>query len=129
MLAMLQPSGEAPLDEQLAGMEERCREEEVWGQALLHVSEGLTAGRRWLWDEASRKISVLLASPAAFAGEHFLQVYYACWARRIVLRLSDCRNLWFLHFLCWISCIHPGGVCLLCAVCGPVAKESELKCW
>lgn len=46
----------------------------MWGQALFHVSEGLSAGRRWLWDEASRKISVLLASPAAFAGEHFLQV-------------------------------------------------------
>ena len=68
----MQPA-EAPLSEQLAGLEERGEEEEIWGQALFHVSEGLTAGRRWLWDEASRKISVLLASPAAFAGEHFLQ--------------------------------------------------------
>ncbi len=73
---LVQPSGEAPLDEQLAGLEEQCKEEKVWGQALLHVSEGLSAGRRWLWDEASRKISVLLASPAAFAGEHFLQVLH-----------------------------------------------------
>ena len=74
LVGLLQPAGEAPLEEQLAGLEERRQEEEVWGQALFRVSEGLTAGRRWLWDEASRKISVLLASPAAFAGEHFLQV-------------------------------------------------------
>lgn len=39
----------------------------------MQVEEGLKAGRRWLWDEASRKVGMLLAAPAAFQGEHFLQ--------------------------------------------------------
>lgn len=39
----------------------------------MQVEEGLNAGRRWLWDEASRKVGMLLAAPAAFQGEHFLQ--------------------------------------------------------
>ena len=39
----------------------------------MRVEEGLAAGRRWLWDEASRRLAVLLAAPAAFQGEHFLQ--------------------------------------------------------
>lgn len=45
----------------------------LWGEALMQVEEGLNAGRRWLWDEASRKVGMLLAAPAAFQGEHFLQ--------------------------------------------------------
>ena len=40
----------------------------------LQVQEGLAAGRRWLWDEASRKIGILLSAPSAFEGEHFQQV-------------------------------------------------------
>ena len=47
----------------------------LWGDALLRVEEGLNAGRRWLWDEASRKAGTLIAAPSAFQGEHFLQVY------------------------------------------------------
>ncbi len=46
----------------------------LWGDALLRVEEGLSAGRRWLWDEASRKVGALIAAPSAFQGEHFLQV-------------------------------------------------------
>lgn len=46
----------------------------LWGDALLRVEEGLNAGRRWLWDEASRKAGTLIAAPSAFQGEHFLQV-------------------------------------------------------
>lgn len=46
----------------------------LWGDALLRVEEGLSAGRRWLWDEASRKVGTLIAAPSAFQGEHFLQV-------------------------------------------------------
>ena len=46
----------------------------LWGDALLRVEEGLSAGRRWLWDEASRKAGTLIAAPSAFQGEHFLQV-------------------------------------------------------
>ena len=46
----------------------------LWGDALLRVEEGLNAGRRWLWDEASRKVGTLIAAPSAFQGEHFLQV-------------------------------------------------------
>ena len=45
----------------------------VWGEALERVAEGLAAGRRWLWDEAARRVGILLAAPAAFEGEHFLQ--------------------------------------------------------
>ena len=44
------------------------------GEALLKVQEGLINGRKWLWDEAARKLGTLLSSPAAFEGEHFLQV-------------------------------------------------------
>ena len=40
----------------------------------LQVQEGLAAGRRWLWDEAARKIGILLSAPSAFEGEHFQQV-------------------------------------------------------
>ena len=105
VMRLLQPAGEAPLEEQLAGLEERRGEEEVWGQALFHVSEGLTAGRRWLWDEASRKISVLLASPAAFAGEHFLQVCTRC------MHLSDTfeRDLRWAVFDWLLQAQHPKG--------------------
>ena len=46
----------------------------LWGDALSRVEEGLGAGRRWLWDEASRKVGTLIAAPSAFQGEHFLQV-------------------------------------------------------
>ncbi len=46
----------------------------LWGDALLRVEEGLNAGKRWLWDEASRKVGTLIAAPSAFQGEHFLQV-------------------------------------------------------
>lgn len=40
----------------------------------LQVQDGLAAGRRWLWDEAARKIGILLSAPSAFEGEHFQQV-------------------------------------------------------
>ena len=43
-------------------------------EALLKVQEGLVNGCKWLWDEAARKLGTLLSSPAAFEGEHFLQV-------------------------------------------------------
>lgn len=49
-------------------------------EALLKVQEGLVNGRKWLWDEAARKLGTLLSSPAAFEGEHFLQVRpVSCW--------------------------------------------------
>ncbi len=54
---------------------ERAEEAEmVWGEVLQAVGGGLQAARSFLWDGASRKLSTLLASPAAFEGEHFLQV-------------------------------------------------------
>ncbi len=58
-----------------ASAEEREGEEARWGEALMQVAEALNAGRRWLWDEAARKVAILLAAPAAFQGEHFLQVW------------------------------------------------------
>ena len=60
--------------ERLEELEGKVAQEETWGASLARVEEGLQAGRRWLWDEASRKVGVLLSSPAAFEGEHFLQV-------------------------------------------------------
>ena len=42
--------------------------------AGLLVSTGLVGGRKLIWDEAARRIGVLLSIPAAFEGEHFLQV-------------------------------------------------------
>ena len=45
-------------------------------EAMLKVQEGLTNGRKWLWDEAARKLGTLLSSPAAFEGQHFLQVMH-----------------------------------------------------
>ena len=53
---------------------ERLESQAAWGEALMSVSEGLTSGKRWIWDEAARKVATLLSSPAAFQGEHFLQV-------------------------------------------------------
>ena len=46
----------------------------LWSEALVSVAESMSSGRRWLWDEAARKVATLLAAPAAFQGEHFLQV-------------------------------------------------------
>lgn len=55
-------------------------------EALLKVQEGLVNGRKWLWDEAARKLGTLLSSPAAFEGEHFLQVLE--WTQQI-LRIGE----------------------------------------
>lgn len=49
-------------------------EELEWGEGLRLVQRGLAGSQGFLWDEAVRKISILLSSPAAFEGEHFLQV-------------------------------------------------------
>ena len=53
----------------------------------LQVQEGLAAGRRWLWDEAARKIGILLSAPSAFEGEHFQQVSclnFSAWVRSML---------------------------------------------
>ena len=55
-------------------LEEQEQQGMAIGEALLKVQEGLINGRKWLWDEAARKLGMLLSSPAAFEGEHFLQV-------------------------------------------------------
>ena len=41
---------------------------------LQAVHTGLLSGRHLIWEEAARRIAVLLSCPAAFEGEHFLQV-------------------------------------------------------
>ena len=46
----------------------------MWSEALVSVSESMSNGRCSIWDEAARKVATLLAAPAAFQGEHFLQV-------------------------------------------------------
>lgn len=48
--------------------------EREWGDALVAVANGLRGGRLLLWDEVARRVGALLASPAAWEGEHFLQV-------------------------------------------------------
>lgn len=49
-------------------------EETAWGDALLALHGGLLVGRRFIWEEASRKIGILALSPAATRPEHLVQV-------------------------------------------------------
>ncbi len=46
------------------------------------MAGALADARRLLWDEAARKLSMLLSSQSGFQGEHFLQVLE--WSQRIV---------------------------------------------
>ena len=78
----------APLEGELLALEEQERQAESWGMALTAVSRALTEGRRRLWEEAARKLGALLAAPAAFQGEHFLQVSWPC---TCTLSASSCR--------------------------------------
>ena len=48
--------------------------EESWQRLLLTIRQALGSGRRMLWDDAARRLAVLLTAPAAFAAEHFTQV-------------------------------------------------------
>ncbi len=50
-----------------------------WGDVLRVSQRGMWASRGFLWEEAARNIACLLACPAAWDGDHFLQVIsYAC---------------------------------------------------
>ena len=69
-------------------------------EALLKVQEGLVNGCKWLWDEAARKLGTLLSSPAAFEGEHFLQVRIVTGR---VLQIGSCLCLYVLT--CWMSSV------------------------
>lgn len=88
---MLQGLGGLPslLEAEAAAVREKEQEAEAWGQALTGVARALSEGRRRLWEEAARKLGALLAAPAAFQGEHFLQV---------LLRLR------FLQLCCSVLC-------------------------
>lgn len=70
----MSPQLQASMAEELRMLEEQEQQGMAIGEALLKVQEGLVNGRKWLWDEAARKLGTLLSSPAAFEGEHFLQV-------------------------------------------------------
>lgn len=48
---------------------------------LESIAGGLRDSCRLLWDESSRAVSVLLSSPAAVDGEHFMQV--VAWTQRL----------------------------------------------
>ena len=52
----------------------RAEDEAEWGAVLRAVHAGLVGGRAQIWEEAARWLGVLLSSPAAFEGEHFMQV-------------------------------------------------------
>uniref|UniRef100_A0A1D1ZMS1 Coiled-coil domain-containing protein 132 n=1 Tax=Auxenochlorella protothecoides TaxID=3075 RepID=A0A1D1ZMS1_AUXPR len=62
--------------------EARARDEAEWCAVLHAVHAGLVAGRGLVWDEVARHVATLLSSPAAFEGEHFLQVMD--WMQRFV---------------------------------------------
>lgn len=49
-------------------------EERAWGNALLALHSALLQGRRFVWEEASRKIGILALSPPALLPEHLVQV-------------------------------------------------------
>ncbi|KAK9832750.1 hypothetical protein WJX81_008241 [Elliptochloris bilobata] len=68
--------------QELQEVELREAGEQEWGDAMGVVAAGLRGGRRLLWDEVARRVGALLASPAAWEGEHFLQV--AEWVARIL---------------------------------------------
>lgn len=57
-------------------MEIQCEDPSVTPWLLL--SQGLrgelVAGRAALWEDVAQRVGVLLSAPAAFAGEHFVQV-------------------------------------------------------
>jgi hypothetical protein len=59
---------------ELEEVEARTSDEAEWGLVLQAVHDGLLAGRGRIWEEAAGRVGVLLSSPAAFEGEHFLQV-------------------------------------------------------
>lgn len=59
---------------ELEEVEARASDEAEWGQVLAAVHGGLLSGRQLIWEEVARRVGVLLSSPAAFEGEHFLQV-------------------------------------------------------
>lgn len=71
--AELDPLGDTHDSEAIA---QRLQGEEVWGATLSHVADSLDGRRGQVWDEAARKVAMLLAAPAAFQGEHFLQVRF-----------------------------------------------------
>lgn len=58
--------------------EARARDEAERCAVLHAVHAGLVAGRGLVWDEVARHVATLLSSPAAFEGEHFLQVLCFC---------------------------------------------------
>ena len=60
---------------ELEEVEAKASDEQEWGAVLQAVHDGLLAGRQLIWEEATRRIGILLSSPAAFEGEHFLQVW------------------------------------------------------
>jgi hypothetical protein len=81
-------------------VEQREAGERDWGEALRAVAAGLRGGRRLLWDDVGRRVGVLLAAPAAWEGEHFLQARQG----RVGLTLSWA---WPLH--------HHSGVFSVCS--------------
>ena len=74
--------------QQLQRLQQEEKKNLETAEALLKVQEGLTNGRKWLWDEAARKLGTLLSSSAAFEGQHFLQVSKHCLSELFMPNLS-----------------------------------------
>ena len=72
------------------GLEWREAEEVEWGDVLRVSQRGMWASRGFLWEEAARNVACLLACPAAWDGDHFLQVSRRPPEYSNFLTISDC---------------------------------------
>jgi hypothetical protein len=72
------------------GLEWREAEEVEWGDVLRVSQRGMWASRGFLWEEAARNVACLLACPAAWDGDHFLQVSRRPPEYSYFLIISDC---------------------------------------
>lgn len=68
------PSGPCSLDPEMQLGIRTVQAEESWADLMASVGRQLAAGRSALWAGAAPRLALLLSSPAAFSGEHFLQV-------------------------------------------------------
>jgi hypothetical protein len=59
----------------LQGAEAAVAAEAAWGDALVLIHAGLCTGRRFIWEEASRKIGIIALSTAAMRPENLHQVF------------------------------------------------------
>ena len=64
-----------------------------WGEVLRVSQRGMWASRGFLWEEAARNVACLLACPAAWDGDHFLQVKRSWVTRYLFMSSGRLSNL------------------------------------